>query len=137
MARGDRSRLLRLALRGNALFSIASGVAMVVAGRLLAEELGGLSAVEFAVLGSQLALFGAFVAWLAARPVIPRATAVGIIAGDLAWVLASAAVLVFPPASLTFAGKVAVAACADVVAVFAILQIVGVRRLRSEQALGA
>jgi len=106
-------------LRGNAIFSSLSGVAVLTfradLPRLLGVETGSL----YVAVGAGLVLYGAHLWWLASRPV-SRARALSIISGDVAWVLGSAVLLV--SGRLTAAGSLIVAAAAVAVAVFAVGQ---------------
>ncbi|MDX1663310.1 MAG: hypothetical protein R3272_05920 [Candidatus Promineifilaceae bacterium] len=121
-------RLLRAALRANALFSAVSGLAFVGLAAPLAAWTGvGVSGV-FAVIGAGLLPWGAFL-FLAARAVRLRPLARLAIAGDLLWVLGSVLVLATRPVALTAAGIWAIILVADVVALFAVAQYVGLRRL--------
>jgi hypothetical protein len=75
-------------------------------------------------------LFGALCAWIASRPMLPNGLARLVFAADIAWVVASAVVLVLP-ASWTMAGVAGIAVVALVVADLAILEYLGLRRLEA------
>ncbi len=126
----DCSRLLRLALGGNAAFSTLSAVIFLAASQPIASFLGLLPGKQVVVLGIQLGVFAAWLAWLSTRPAIPRWQVWLIIALDALWVAGSFQLLLAPPAELTVGGKWAIGMVADVVALFAILQSVGLWRLR-------
>ena len=126
----DCSRLLRLALGGNAAFSTLSAVIFLAASQPIATFLGFLPGKQVVVLGIQLGVFAAWLAWLSTRPAIPRWQVWLIIALDALWVAGSFQLLLAPPAELTVGGKWAIGMVADVVALFAILQSVGLWRLR-------
>ncbi len=126
----DCSRLLRLALGGNAAFSTLSAVIFLAASQPIASFLGFLPGKQVVVLGIQLGVFAAWLAWLSTRPAIPRWQVWLIIALDALWVAGSFQLLLAPPAELTVGGKWAIGMVADVVALFAILQSVGLWRLR-------
>ena len=72
--------------------------------------------------------FGALCAWVASRETLPQAWARVIFAADIAWVAGSVLVLALP-ATWTMAGFVGIVAVALIVADFAILEYLGLRRL--------
>jgi hypothetical protein len=125
----DPSRLLRLTLRANASFSTVSGLVLAVAAPFLGPWLG-IPPLALAVVGLGLLPF----AWLlfrnAARTPINEFEARFAVGADVAWVVGSAALIAFDPLGLTLAGRVAVVVIALCVADFALLQAVGLGRLR-------
>ena len=126
-------RLLRAALTGNALFSAVSGVTLVALAGRLPGWTGIGSAALFAAVGAGL-LPWAYVLFSGARgkgPLALKSLGRLAIAGDLIWVLGSIILLVARPVTLTTAGVWGVALVADVVALFAFLQFVGLRRIRA------
>ncbi len=125
----DCSRLLRLALGGNAAFSTLSAVIFLAAAQPIASFLGFLPGKQVVFLGIQLGVFAAWLAWLSTRPAIPRWQVWLIIALDALWVAGSFPLLLASPPGLTVGGKWAIALVADVVGLFAILQFVGLRQL--------
>ncbi len=124
-----RSRLLRSALRGNAAFSGLTALALLAAGPSMASYLGAFPPGQLLSLGVQLALFAAWLLWLASRPLVPRWQVWLVIALDALWVVGSLMLLVSPPASLTTGGWWAVAIVMDVIGLFAALQFLGLRRV--------
>ncbi len=94
----DCSRLLRLALGGNAAFSTLSAVIFLAASQPIASFLGLLPGKQVVVLGIQLGVFAAWLAWLSTRPAIPRWQVWLIIALDALWVAGSFQLLLAPPA---------------------------------------
>ncbi len=121
--------LLKKALVGNAVFSGVSGVFLAVAASWTAAFLGLDSATPITALGLILILYAPFLAWLSAQP-RPRSWLVWmVIELDILWVLGSA-ILIFTGIlpGLTVAGKWGIAAIADIVAVIALLQYIGLRR---------
>ncbi len=121
-------RLLRTTLTANAAFSGLAGLGTAALSGVLAAPLGipqvvlvvvGLGLVPYAIMLRRFATdadLRAWQAWVA-------------IAADLAWVVASGAVLAISPASLTTLGHWVVGVVALGVGDFALLQWVGVRRL--------
>lgn len=125
-------RLLRTTLTANALVSGAAAVAMIAMAGVLDEPLGIAAPVLVAV-GAGL-LPWAVMLWRArSRDVLLPRDAVTAIAGDVAWVLASLVVVATSPGGLTAAGQWVVGVMALGVADFAVLQAVGLRRMRSRQ----
>ena len=125
----DSSQLLRLALRGNAAFSTLSGMTFLAASGSIAAFLGDIPSREIASVGASLLAFAAFLVWLSLRAPIPHGLVLGVIAGDLAWVVGT--VLVLFAGGFTSSGAIAAIAVANAVLAFAVLQWVGLRRTRA------
>jgi len=124
------ARLLRVALRANAAFSTLSALAFLTLSGPIAAFVGAMGGRDVVILGVQLGIFAFWLWWLAARPAIPRWQVWVIIALDILWVVGSFQTVLAPPPALTTGGKWAIAMVADVVGLFALLQFIGVRRLR-------
>ncbi|GAA5124186.1 hypothetical protein [Pseudonocardia adelaidensis] len=125
----DGGRLLRLALRIDAAGSGTLGLAGVVAATPLGDPLGmGTGALRGT--GAFLVGYALVLVLLAARPVVPRAAAWTVVAGNTAWALGSIAAAVAGRDSFTAVGVAVVLAQAAAVAVFADLQWLGLRRAR-------
>ena len=129
-------RLLRRTLWGNAIFSVVSGAVLAafaepfaaIAAHGPVSVLGLDLAIVFELLGLGVIVFGALCAWVASRETLPQAWARVIFAADLAWVVASVAVLAMP-ATWSMAGFVGIGVVALIVADLAILEYLGLRRL--------
>ncbi len=126
----DRQRLLRLSLAGNAVFSILSGLTFALGSSALASSFGLAPAWILLVVGIGLLGFAANVGWLASRPTIPLAGAMTIVFGDLAWVVGTIPLVM--AGVLNGTGNIAAGVIADVVLAFALLQYLGVRRVRRQ-----
>ena len=126
------SSLLKNALYGNSAFSLLSGLACVFFARAIVSFLGLSATWIIVVLGIGLILY----AWqiYAAAAATPLKTNVATFAvyADLIWVMVSAALIFANLVDFTTAGKWTIAIVADIVLVFAILQFVGLRRLRNQ-----
>ncbi|GAA1394217.1 hypothetical protein [Catellatospora coxensis] len=122
-------RLLRNALRVDAIASGATGIGFLAAGRLHAD-LFGLPVALTLPTGLFLLAFAAFVGFTATRPEVNLRAVRSIIVLNLGWVLLSAAVLATGLAPLTALGTVYVLAQAAAVGLLAELQFIGVRRAR-------
>ena len=121
-------RLLRITLTANAIVSGTTGIAVAALAGVLEDPLG-IPAPLLVVVGLSLVPWSVALWWARSRDVLLRRDALTAIAGDVAWVLGSAVVLVASPADLTTAGHWAVGIVAAGVAEAAFLQAVGVRRL--------
>lgn len=125
----NKSDLLRNTLRANALFSLLSGAAFVLAPKLIGAFIGLPYPVAFIVVGVGLLPFAYAVYRVSGAEPITAKAARTIIILDVSWVLLSALLLWLLWAQLTVAGRWFVVLQADIVALFAIVQFVGLRRL--------
>jgi hypothetical protein len=128
LARVPREQLLRLTLQVDAVVSGANGVAYLV----LAGPLADLFEVPEAFLrvtGAVLVVFAAGV-WLASRR--PLRWGAAVVAANIAWVLASLTFAVLEVDEPSTAGVVWTVLQAIVVALFAGLQIAGLRRAEGQ-----
>jgi hypothetical protein len=128
----DSTRFLRRSLQ---LDGIASGLtgALLLLGAGPVSALIGLSAPTLArVIGALLAVYAAALLWNAGRARVSRGETLAAVVLNAAWVLGSIAVIELGP--LTMLGNLAVAAVALAVLAFAILEILGLRRLREAEA---
>jgi len=131
----DRQRLLRNALRGNAVFSAFSGLTFALGAEPVAEAIGLADPRLLAVTGVQLLVFAALLLWAASRETLHLPTAMAIVWADLAWVAGTVPVVALDVLNRT--GAIAAIAVADVVLAFAILQYLGVRRIRGAHPIAA
>ena len=124
------SHLLLRALRLNALFSGSSALLLLIAGRWIAVQLGLNSATPVYATAGLLAIF-ALQLWNIVRTrKIRTIEIVGIILGDIAWVVGSAILVALFYSSVTTTGLLLVDVVAIAVLYFAIQQIRGLRALR-------
>ena len=131
LSTSDRSSLLRMTLKGNALFSVITGVVFIVFSQWLAGFTGIPSPLGFMVVGAGLLAYAILPYQIARQDAINLRHATLIMVADELWVVASIVVLVFGLLPLTAAGKWTVGITADMVAVFAILEYIGIRRIKS------
>ena len=124
-------RLLRTALRGNGLFSAVSGAVLVLASRPLAETIGFPWPNTLLILGIILLLYALDLFWFTSRATLNITFAWVAIALDVAWVIGSIALLLTDPVGLTVAGQWFIGLIAEAVALFALVQWLGVRRLHA------
>ncbi|MEM8884094.1 MAG: hypothetical protein AAGD14_08510 [Planctomycetota bacterium] len=123
--------LLRRALKGNAAFSLLCGSALLAGGDALAPLLG-VPALALRVVGLTLLPFAVGLWRNASRAAVSRGEAWTAVALDLVWVAGSIALVAFELWPLEPAGTWAVIGVADVVALWALLQTLGLVRSRPE-----
>jgi len=124
------SSLLRRALIADCMFSGLSALALVVDAAALAR-LTELPETLLRETGLFLILYAALVGWLGSRTAIARAWIVLVIAGNVAWTVASLALLLSSAVHPNLFGEIAVVVQAAATAVLAELQYVGLRRSES------
>ncbi len=123
-----RQRFLKNALTGNAVFSVVSGLAILSSNRWLVKFLGLPEKVSLAILGVSLIGYAA-VLWLNARRTRIKISDAWIaVVMDAVWVVGSYILILLVPFSL--GGKWVVGLVAELVLAFAILQWLGIRRIR-------
>lgn len=128
----DKQKLLRMALQGNALFSVVSGMIILAMNRTLVGFLGLPSNASLTALGIGLIAYAGWLLWNARRGKIKIADAWIAVVLDMVWVLGSY-VLLFAVRFST-GGKWAVALVAEVVFLFGVTQWLGLRKIgRSRQ----
>ena len=128
----DKQKLLRMALQGNALFSVVSGMIILAMNRTLVGFLGLPSNASLTALGIGLIAYAGWLLWNARRDKIKIAGAWIAVVLDMVWVLGSY-VLLFAVRFST-GGKWAVALVAEVVFLFGVMQWLGLRKIgRSRQ----
>ncbi len=124
----ERQGLLKKALTGNAVFSVVSGLAILFANRWLVKFLGLPDKVSLAILGVSLLVYAAIL-WLnARRPTIKITDAWIAIIMDAVWVTGSYVLIFVVPFSV--GGKWVVGLVAELVLAFAIVQWLGIRKIR-------
>ena len=124
-----KDRLLRGAMRADAVLSGLAGAAIVAFAGPLSGLTGLNRGVEYAV-GVGFVFYGLVVWLLAARPDVRRA-GIGVLSANLIGTVLAVLVVVTGVAPLTGAGVAVVLAMGVYTALFADLQYLGVRRLRA------
>ena len=120
--------LLRRVLQGNMVFSGLTGLVLTVDAGLLSRWLGIPAAWMLVVIGVGLLGFAWGLFQIAKQNPIDLRQANAILFMDVAWVVGSALLLFTGWVSFTTAGWWTVLLVADVVALFAILETIGIRR---------
>jgi hypothetical protein len=127
----ERQDFLKKALTGNAVFSVVSGVAILFANRWLVKFLGLPEKVNLAILGVSLIGYAALL-WLNAnRAKIKITDAWVAVIMDVIWVVGSYALIFAVPFSV--GGRWVVALVAELVLAFAVLQWLGIRKIRKSE----
>jgi hypothetical protein len=122
---------LRRVLAVDAIGGIGMGLLIAAT----APALSGLTRLPVALLYGAAAILlplGAFIAWLARHPALPRAAVWGVIAINVIWVIESVAVLLLGWVQPTVVGHAFVLAQAAFVALLAELEYIGLRRLPAQ-----
>ena len=122
------SFMLRRALRANALFSAVSGTALATASYAIGPRIGVEPSWIVLLVGLGLLPFALDLFANARREIVDLSRVKMAMAGDMAWVAGSIAVIFIDPTGLTTAGIVTISTVAAVVADFALLQWIGLRR---------
>lgn len=121
------TRLLRNTLTVNAVATAASGAAMALGAVPLAPLVGLPGPWPLLAFGAALVAFALYV-WRVRREPVDLVQARAVLVMDVAYVIASFALVGAWPQLLSPLGRLGVALLADVVAVFALLELVGLRR---------
>ncbi len=123
--------LLRRTLIANIIFCVLSTALLLLAAAPVATFLGVPEASGLlALLGVGILGFAAFVYWVQSRPALDTRFVWVIFVMDVLWVVASLVILVADAFALSTEGRWAVLIVADIVAVFAALEYIGLRRMR-------
>ena len=120
--------LLRRSLQLDGVASGLCGVLLLAAAGPVAPLMGLEGPGIARAVGALFVVFAAALLWNAARATVSRGGALAAVVLNAAWVLASAVVIVDGP--LTPLGNAAVAAVAAAVLLFAVLEAVGLARVR-------
>jgi hypothetical protein len=126
----SNSTLLRNALLGNSLFSGGSGLLSLVFSSLLSPLLGLTSPVILVILGIGLMLYAVILFRISRATQVSRNGVRLAVVLDVAWVLGSVVLLLSNWLPFTDAGQWIIVIIADVVAVFAVLQFIGLRKMK-------
>ena len=126
----DPGRLLALAVRANGIFSEASGLFLLLASSTVAEMLGINAPWIVTVMGLGLVVYGGFLIYASMRGLVNAALGRIVVVLDLVWVAGAVLLLLGNLLDMTTAGRWFIAIIADIVLLFAIVQAIGVRRLR-------
>lgn len=124
----DRTRFLRRSLQLDGIASGLCGVLLVAAASPISAVIGLAEPGIARVVGALLVVYAAALLWNGERATVSRAEAVAAVVLNAGWVIGSAVVILAGP--LTLIGNLAVAARAAAVLLFAVLEVVGLTRLR-------
>jgi hypothetical protein len=125
----DRSALLRRTIQADSVFSFLGGLLLAIDAGPIAASIGLPESGILAAMGLFCVGYSALLFLAARRAPIDRGHALAFLIADVVWVVVSAAILLGGWAPLNTTGVWAVLIVADIVAVFAALKYVGLRRL--------
>jgi hypothetical protein len=123
----DPSLFLRRALLADAIFSGAGAVGFTL-GAVVFASLLNLPEALLRETGLFLIAYAIFVGWLGTRQSMPKALVAIVVAGNIAWTVASIALLFSGLVAPNLLGEAVVVAQAIATGVFAELQYMGLRR---------
>jgi hypothetical protein len=129
----ERQQLLRKALLANASFSTISGLVLIFAERWVVRLLGLPETISLITLGISLLVFAAILVLFARKNPIKLLDARIAVILDAAWVIGSYPLLFVGPFSTS--GKWVVGIVAEVVMMVALMQWLGIRRIRKGNVL--
>lgn len=124
------SGFARKVLFANVAFSAISALAMLVGAKPLAAFLGLGGPLPLLIVGAGLIPFGLMVFMAAREEPVSAEKVTQIAIADALWVVGSYVLIFGPWVGLTAQGKWAVGIVAEIVALFAILEYVALRRMR-------
>jgi hypothetical protein len=124
----DHSRFLRRSLQLDGVASGLCGAVLLFAAQPISTLFGLSTSGVARVVGGLLLVYAAALLWNASRLIVSRGETLLAVVLNAAWVLGSLVVVVDGP--LTLIGNAAVAAVAAAVLGFAVLEVLGLRRLR-------
>jgi hypothetical protein len=125
---GDHTSFLRRSLQLDGVASGLCGVLLLAAAGPVSARMGLAGPGIARIVGALLVLYAAALLWSGARATVSRGEALAAVVLNAAWVAGSAELILTGP--LTPLGNVAVAAVAAAVLLFAVLEAVGLARLR-------
>ena len=128
----QRPSLLRRAMRGNAVFSAVSGLAFALFSSVLSTTLGIPWPGVLLAVGIVLIIYAIDLAWITSSERFDIRWGMAAVGLDIVWVLGSAVILMGGLLPLTAVGWWVVAIAADIVLIFAVVQAVGIRRIRQQ-----
>lgn len=128
ITQSNKSNLLRRTLQADAIFSALSGLVLTAGAGPLTKFAGLETPLILTIMGAGSLLYAASIFYNIRQPFISPAFAWFTIIGNTIWVLASLVIL-FAGLPLTSPAWWAIAIAADIVAVFAVLQYLGLRRM--------
>ena len=123
----NETRVLRVALKANAVFSGLCGLALMIAPQSWAELIGLPWPWVFGALGIGLACFAVLACYAVAQVLARRAIITGIIGADVLWVAASPIAMLTGAGTLTVPGQGLIAFVAVIVAALAAAQWIGLQ----------
>lgn len=127
-----KDKLLRQALRANAIFSGVSGVVFIFGYTLIASAFGLAYPQVLLIIGIALILFSWSLFRLVSQREISKPVVWSIIGGDIGWVVASAVIILMFPQLLNATGRFWVIGIAILVFTFAEFQTWGLWKIQKK-----
>lgn len=124
-------KLLKNALLANATFSVLSGTGILLFTQELSKIFAGIAPIYLQILGVGLFIFAAYVLWVATKTPIVPAEAKAVTFADWGWVAGSVLLVIAAVDALSLLAIDLILGIALVVAVFAILQTKGLKRMQN------
>ena len=131
-ARSNPDSLLRRGLLGNALFSGTSGLIFILTAPQISRFLGWPPSNVILVIGLLLLGYAPLLYALASKPAVDLRLAVGVVVADELWVLGSLFLIISNWFPITAGGRWAIGIVAMFVLDFAIIQFIGIRRVKKD-----
>ena len=128
----ENGRFLRNVLRANAIFSTVSGVFVILFAKSVAQLIALENPLLLIALGIDLLPFAFFVYKVSAMETLNSKWVWVIIEMDILWVVSSVVLLFSNIVPFTTAGMWMIGLLAEVVAIFAVLEYVGLRKAQRE-----
>ncbi len=122
-----QSTVLKSALLSNAVFSVVSGMVLMIFGAAIADLIGIGAPWVYQIVGAGLVGFAGVVGWTARTPINPQ-WATWISVADGAWVVGTVLLVIVAGGVLKPLGVMALLMVAGVVGGFAVWQMRGVRQ---------
>lgn len=120
---------LRIILKANALFSLVSGLSMILFSNQIMAFLNISPSIVLELIGFGLLFFVLLLTFAVYKNKLSKNLVYIIIALDITWVISSVIILIFDPFTISILGNVAIVLIAMIVSLFALLQHKLIRRL--------
>lgn len=117
-----REEKLKNTLKANALFSLISGLILILFSEEIAILMNLTSNLPLTIIGLGLILFVLFILFVSYKKVLNYKLVKGIILQDLLWVFGSIVLLLLMPFGISLLGNILISVIAFIVSCFAFLQ---------------
>lgn len=127
------SKILYIALRANAVFSLINGLILTLFPFQVALWIGYSSPLLYQIIGVGLVLFGLHLIFLSCKKNMPKLEVYLVSFGDFAWVLATAVLLLLKANLFSQSGIYILTGIGLVVLIFGLLQLKGLYNLLGQK----